>query len=147
MKPRPLLERFNEKVEKTSGCWFWTAYVDQCGYGRIQVGRTSRHAHRVAFELFVAPIPAGLEIGHLCHVRSCVNPAHLRPMTHAENLRMSPHIAKNAIRDACKRGHPMEDPNLRYLANGTRQCKACWVASYQRRNAAVSAQRKVTNVD
>ena len=35
------------------------------------------------------PIPEGLELDHLCKNGKCVNPAHLEPVTHAENIRRS----------------------------------------------------------
>lgn len=44
-------------------------------------------AHRVAYELWVGPIPEGMELDHRCKVRACINPAHLEPVTHAENMR------------------------------------------------------------
>lgn len=46
-----------------------------------------RFAHQVFYELHVGPIPRGLELDHLCQNPSCVNPAHLEPVTHAENVR------------------------------------------------------------
>lgn len=38
------------------------------------------------YELLVGPIPPGLQIDHLCRNKICVNPAHLEPVTHRENL-------------------------------------------------------------
>jgi hypothetical protein len=45
------------------------------------------YAHRWAYEHFVGPIPEGLEIDHGCFVHACVNPGHLEPVTHQENVR------------------------------------------------------------
>lgn len=89
---RPVEERFWEKVAvKSPGeCWLWLAAVGNVehndGYGRF--GVTSRHivlAHRMSYELSIGPIPNGLTLDHLCMVRACVNPAHLEPVTMAEN--------------------------------------------------------------
>jgi hypothetical protein len=34
-------------------------------------------AHRVAYMLFVGPIPEGLDPDHLCYLKACCNPYHL----------------------------------------------------------------------
>lgn len=86
---RPVDERFWSKVNKTETCWLWTAALDRHGYGVFGVakGRGSARAHRVAYELVNGPIPGSLPLDHLCRVRACVNPAHLEPVTVAENNR------------------------------------------------------------
>jgi hypothetical protein len=78
-------ERFWQKVDKADGCWEWTAHRGVDGYGRFIVDRAPRLAHRVAFEEANGPIPAGMEIDHLCHNRACVNPKHLRIATRSLN--------------------------------------------------------------
>jgi hypothetical protein len=84
--------RFWSKVDKggPNGCWLWTAGKDRDGYGYIQMSppgakRFIKPAHRMSFELASGPIAEGLLIDHLCHVRACVNPSHLRATTHQEN--------------------------------------------------------------
>jgi hypothetical protein len=86
-RTRTLYERFVEKVEKTDTCWNWTGSTDR-GYGKIGLRRgvAPLYAHRVSYEFHVGPIPAGLQLDHLCRNRSCVNPAHLEPVTQRENL-------------------------------------------------------------
>ena len=79
--------RFWDKVEKIpDGCWEWTANKTN-GYGRFRVDAKLVYAHRFAFETLVGPIPAGLDLDHICHNRACVKPNHLRPCTNRENGR------------------------------------------------------------
>jgi hypothetical protein len=79
----------------SNACWLWTGTIDKDGYGR----GGAKQAHRLSYEFFVGQIPDGLQIDHTCHDptvcrggswcshRSCVNPAHLEPVTHGENTR------------------------------------------------------------
>lgn len=91
---RPLAERFWEKVEKTESCWLWTGGLLKTGYGSIRDNGKALRAHRVAYELLVAPIPDGLLLRHSCDNPKCVNPAHLIPGTKTQNTQ-----------DALDRGH------------------------------------------
>lgn len=67
------------------GCWLWTGSVQSSGYGSW--GGQGKLAHRLAYEDLVGPVPHGLVLDHLCHVRLCVNPDHLNPVTIAVNNR------------------------------------------------------------
>lgn len=84
---RPIMERFWEKIEiQNSGCWAWKGSLVG-GYGSFFANKRVVKAHRWSYEQFVGPIPDGLELDHLCRNTCCVNPAHLEPVTHAENVR------------------------------------------------------------
>ncbi|MGN7978246.1 HNH endonuclease [Microbacterium sp. 22195] len=85
MRARDPRERFWEKVDKRGDCWIWTACVSPDGYGNLGVyGRVVR-AHRFSYEIHHGPIPAGLQVDHLCRNRACVRPEHLRLVTSAQN--------------------------------------------------------------
>jgi len=88
-------ERFWPKVDRGGACWLWTGALYVNGYGAFRGpdGRTIR-AHRFAYERVVGPIPEGLDLDHLCRVRACVNPAHLEPVTRAENLRRARQVTR-----------------------------------------------------
>lgn len=132
----PFTERFWSKVmlPDGNGCMRWTANKFTDGYGAFKMDGKNRGAHRVAYELLVGPIPAGLQLDHLCRVRDCVAPDHLEPVTNAENIRRSlpyrdpgaPHRAKTH----CPKNHEYTPENTRirhYPDKGwtTRECKMC----------------------
>ena len=121
-------ERFWRKVDATGSCWLWNASTNQGGYGQFKVGPRPHLAHRVAFEALAGPIPAGLQLDHLCRNRTCCNPAHLEPVTGRENvLRGDMFAARQVARTHCPAGHPLASDNLDAyeLRHGRRKCKTC----------------------
>lgn len=130
---RPLLERFNEDYDiLENGCWEWRLSRWR-GYGQIGVptgrsGSRTRQAHRVAYELFIGPIPEELTLDHLCRNKGCVNPEHLEPVTIGENVRRALDIPRrNPQRDKthCPAGHSYSGDNLRITKDGRRRCRKC----------------------
>lgn len=128
------LHRFWSKisVDPTTGCWHWRAHVLPTGYGMFKLDGKMRRAHRVAYELFVGEVPEGLELDHTCKTRDCVNPSHLEPVTHLENMRRG----HNATKTHCPHGHPYDEENTYRDAQGRRYCRACNRAAARRRAAA-----------
>lgn len=122
-------------LDELTGCLLWTGNIHpKYGYGRLCVDRVVKLAHRVAYEAFVGPIPEGLTLDHLCRVRRCVNPAHLEPVTLAENkARGMSFAAVNARKTRCSQGHEFTPENT-YVdtKTGWRQCATC-VRDRQRR--------------
>ena len=127
--------------EPNTGCWLWTGTWHRQGwnddsdghagdrYGVIRFRRPGQFtgtgpyqkAHRVVYEAFRGEIPLGLELDHKCRLPVCVNPAHLEPVTHLENMRRG----GNARKQTCPQGHPYSSrryPNGRYFA---RRCLIC----------------------
>jgi hypothetical protein len=102
-------------------CWAWQRGYDKDGYGLIWFGKAGRRAHRAAYEEFVGPIPEGLSIDHLCRNRGCCNPAHLEPVTHAENMARS----GPAQITHCANGHEYTPENTYTRPTGQRDCRAC----------------------
>lgn len=123
---QPVLPRFLAKVEKTETCWLWTAWIERNGYGRFWLDGRQHGAHRVAYELYVGPIPAGFEIDHLCRVKHCVNPGHLEAVTAAENVRRMAVVRTpyQSLMGACRNGHPYDRENTIVTPSG-RACATC----------------------
>lgn len=128
-----LQRRFLARVEvdTSTGCWEWMGYRDWRGYPRL--GR--RHAHRVAYEMFVGPIPDGLHIDHLCRNVSCVFHGHLEAVTQAENNRRQWAARGRATR--CRRGHA-------YAEHGVRDRKGYFVCAACRRESAAARRAVAT---
>lgn len=77
---------FWTRVNKTETCWYWTGGTVRGGYGHAGYQGKTQVAHRVAYQMLVGPIEPGMVLDHTCHNRLCVNPDHLRQVTHKQNL-------------------------------------------------------------
>lgn len=139
----PVIERILRRVaEAPSGCWIWPGYRNAEGYGQISWDEDGRKrssvVHRRTYEHFVAPIPAGFQVDHLCHDptscdggrscphRACCNPAHLEAVEpRVNNERSGSVTAMAAQRTACPAGHPYDDTNTFRSPTGSRECREC----------------------
>ena len=131
------------RVITAEGCWEYSGARNGDGYGMIgrggpgNVGKT----HRVAYELYVGPIPRGLHVLHRCDNPPCFNPEHLTVGTNADNLAdrdrkgrgnftagLAVAHARMRKRTACNRGHLYTAANTyTYTRRGSveRVCKTC----------------------
>lgn len=109
------------------GCWEWTAGRSYQEYGQFKLRGKTEVAHRLSYELFVAPVPAGLLVMHSCDNPPCVNPAHLSVGTHSDNHRdrddkkRGPHSRLTR----CPSDHPYDEANTPVTKEGHRQCREC----------------------
>jgi hypothetical protein len=144
------LERFNQKIRVTpEGCWRWTGAITRPtakkpnggGYAIANIGGRTQLVHRASYEHHTEPIPAGMQLDHVCHPadgscpggtdclhRRCVNPEHLQPATGKTNSRRT----GNAVKTQCPQGHPYDEVNTYSDRTGRRHCRACRRARTQR---------------
>lgn len=132
-------ERFWAKVDKNGPipevrpdlgqCWLWIGRPIGAGYGGF-LGRNGRttYAHRFAYQLLIGSIPEQLEIDHLCRAQLCVNPSHMEPVTHLENVRRGRGAEearkRQLAKGECPQGHPYDLVNT-YFWRGFRSCRIC----------------------
>jgi hypothetical protein len=86
-------------VIEATGCWRWTKALTTVGYGHFHFAGRYYQAHRLMYVLHRGPTDAET-IDHLCRNRWCVNPAHLEPVTHRENIRRGSRTRLNPERVA-----------------------------------------------
>lgn len=129
---KPLDVRIHQgvDVDPESGCWIWRGAKRPDGYVQIRVAGRLVYAHRVAYEVFVGPIPDGLTLDHVvergCKSRACVNPSHLEPVTHRENCLRGTGVSAVAIaKTHCPQNHPYDDENTKRGSKGERLCRIC----------------------
>lgn len=136
----PVVDRIVSNLEMVPGpmsspCWIPAQKPNRSGYVQVRTGRRgapSRYAHRIVYEATVGPVPAGLELDHLCRAPACCNPEHLEPVTHRENFLRG--VAPTAVAhrtNTCLNGHPLTDAYI--SGSGRRRCRTCtrlWAMKY-----------------
>jgi len=106
-----------------TGCWLWTGKLTPMGYGT----GTGGLAHRTVWKVLVGPIDRRTELHHKCHVRLCVNPGHLQPVTRKEHQQLP-----REMRPSCPAGHEFTPENTWIRKSGSRVCRACKAARQRR---------------
>jgi hypothetical protein len=144
----------NVNVLDSNACWNWTGTKVKDGYGKltkyIDGKRYAIFTHRLSWTAYNGPIPDGMIVDHTCHTsdinnckgacqhRSCINPAHLRITTIAENLRIKrpPRINTNEDNGLChNKLHKWEVGSYTVWKSGKRTCNECRKAQIARRDS------------
>lgn len=133
---------YRYRVDNGTGCWLWTATLNTAGYGVAPTGKRGGKtlAHRLVYTFHVGAVPTGLELDHLCRFRHCVNPDHLEPVTHAENVRRGHNGRHNKVKTHCPTGHAYIGDNIKWY-QGRRYCRECHRIDGRRYKAALKAPR------
>jgi len=149
-------------VLDTNACWNWTGTKTD-GYGvivkQINNKKYTMFTHRLSWLSQNGKIPNGMVIDHTCHTanidnckgdckhRSCINPAHLRVVSIAENLRIKRANSKAfdnlpyeraEVTGTCRKGHIWKEGSY-IVARNRRDCIACRKASNARSAAKAKA--------
>lgn len=131
MPPRiqDMASHLRSRILIVNGCWEWQGCKNNKGYGQIRIGNKGFLTHRISYETFVGLIPTGLTLDHLCRNPCCINPEHLEPVLHAENMRRGVirerRAAAQRAKTHCPQGHPYSGENLMYTIKGQRRCREC----------------------
>ena len=127
---RKVLERL-----PTDQCVPWPGTLDRQGYGVI-ASKTTHLAHRYVY-ILLNGVPTLPELDHTCRNRSCANPAHLEPVTTAENAKRRAEATTQ-----CPNGHPYTEENTYRSAQGWRYCRECRRAADRRRGSGGARARR-----
>lgn len=143
LRARLLADKFWSKVEKgkRQDCWLWNGSRDNRNYGIYCINNKRLKAHRVSWMLHNnKDFPAHLEGAHQCDNPPCVNPHHIKPMTHRENIQQAFDrglvIPSGTKVTHCKQGHELAGANLvASSTRGWRRCRICSAAACKRYRA------------
>jgi hypothetical protein len=111
-------------VNPVTGCWEWQGALAGGGYGKIKWDGRNQVVHRVVFILLAGPIPSDRPyLDHVkargCQSRICCWPAHLEPVTRAEN------DGRRVYPPHCPAGHEYTPENTYRNPQGCRNCREC----------------------
>lgn len=106
--PPEIVDEFWKRVEKTDGCWYWLGGRGHKGYGVFKLGGKGRiikrQAYQVSWEIANdMPFPEGKIACHSCDTPPCVNPEHIIPGTHYDNLHDMISKGRKVVRTATGR--------------------------------------------
>lgn len=102
------IKDFNDRVNKTDGCWNWSGTISKWGYGVFKKYRKHYRAHRLSYCIYNGDIPSGLIVRHTCDNKKCVNPNHLLLGTFQDNSN-----------DMVERGRMLKGEKWHNAHNGT----------------------------
>lgn len=122
--------------KQDDGCWISRYSAGSHGYSQIGwKDGGKRHmvlGHRATWVQSNGQVPLGMTLDHMCKMRKCVNPAHLRLLPNYENARRT--MGRDWPMGYCPNGHPNSELiDTSRGGNATmRTCGICLKASQAR---------------
>lgn len=153
----PLLEerlRAHIKIASATDCWPWQGNKHPDGYGMLKIQGSTVYTHRLAYQLYVAPLLAGQVVRHTCDNPPCCNPNHLRAGSDKDNAqdKIARRRHHNQNKTHCPQGHPYNASNTTLERTGRgnglrRRCKTCLRDAYYsgRNNMATKTTSTITD--
>lgn len=131
--PERVAERAYTRVDvDENGCWISRYSVASHGYSQIGwndkgTGRFVVLGHRAAWVHINGQVPVGMTLDHVCKVRRCVNPDHLRLLSNYENARRT--HGEDWAFGTCANGHSnmflRDDPHRKTKSGNPRIGRRC----------------------
>lgn len=133
----------NNRFDPVTGCWNWTGYRNNHGYGKMHYLGRSEYVHRISAHCyFDYDFQSELQVLHRCDNPACFNPKHLFIGTRVDNMQDC--VAKGrhggpAPWTHCRKGHLLcgENAVVRF-DTGRKYCRTCQNLRNKRRSQAVS---------
>lgn len=111
-------------ADPATGCWLWRGRVDR-GYARVVALGVLSTVHRLIWQHARGQrLDRKIQLDHMCRNRDCVRPAHMDPVTNAENQRRVTRRNREQI-TVCPQGHVLDGENGVQTANGGTICVSC----------------------
>jgi hypothetical protein len=131
--------------DNPSKCWNWTKYRNPQGYGNLGIAGKHWKAHRLAYTLFVGPIPDGMDVLHRCDNPPCCNPAHLFLGNDHTNMRDKMKKGRHVVRrgEECGRSKLTESQVL-MIRRLRDEGQSLWQIAHQYSTSAAQVHHIVT---
>lgn len=138
MQPPLVMKLIRNRRYNNKGCWLWSGFIANNGYGRVKNNNEDIHIHTLSAKLYNI-FEEGLQTLHRCNIRRCFNPGHLYAGTQKDNVRDQikdgTHPSNSEkLKTHCPHGHEYTIVNTRICRDGSRKCKICEFISNNFRN-------------